>query len=152
YLASPGGNFLTGMLLGQLARIFWLKTVAVGNEFFEYVPDFVALKIAPPRSGEVVTRTSELDWQAYSTATRGLSHTPADKLSPARAPRFPSLISDLLITQCDVNVDELEKQETYIRAALTKAAAKGGNREAAERLRNELTSVGRQRAKLEVCI
>src|SRR5262249_19517855 len=43
-------------------------------------------------------------------------------------------------------------QETYIRTALTKAAGKGGDREAAGRLRNELTSVGKQRAKLEVCI
>src|SRR5262249_1677074 len=38
-----------------------------------------------------------------------------------------------------------------VRAALPKAATKGGNREA-ERLRNELTGVGRQRAKLELCI
>src|SRR5262249_31397590 len=74
YLASPGGNEWTGTALGQLARTFWLKTVAVGNGFFEYVPDFVALTTAPPGSGEAVTRTSELDWQAYSTATRGLSH------------------------------------------------------------------------------
>jgi hypothetical protein len=58
YLASPGGNLLTGMFLGQLARTFWLKTVAVGNGFFEYVPDFVALTIAPPGSDEAVTRTS----------------------------------------------------------------------------------------------
>src|SRR5262245_16842341 len=227
YLASPGGNLWTGMFLGQLARTFWLKTVAVGTGFFEYVPDFVAPTIAPPGSGQAVPRTPELDWQAYSTATRGLSHiplqsgqaqcasacalllvggvdrrgisyvhrvrfvgtpprtvqiqrlegfghaldlayhqhmdagidmiratqsTPANKLSPARAPRFPSLISDLLISQCEVNVGELEKQETNIRAALTKAAAKGGNREAAQRLRNELTSMGRQRAKHEVCI
>src|SRR5262245_10539441 len=236
YLASPGGHLFTGMALGQLARAFWLKTVAVGNGFSEYAPDFVARAIAPPGSGEAVAQTSELDWQAYLRATRGLSHirlksgqalcasacalllvggvdrrgipyvhrsrriatpsrtlevskvlalskgqtldgfslaqqlayfqhmdagidiiratqsTPANKLSPARAPRFPSLISDLLISQCEVNVDELEKQETRIRATLTKVAAKGGNREAAERLRNELTSVGRQRVKLEVCI
>jgi TPR repeat protein len=83
---------------------------------------------------------------------RATQSTPANKLSPARAPRFPSLISDLLISQCEINVDELEKQETDLRAALTRAAAKGGNREAAGRLRNELTSVGRQHAKLEVCI
>src|SRR5215510_14380915 len=41
YLASPGGMVGTGMRLGQMARTFWLKTVAVGNGFFEYVPDFV---------------------------------------------------------------------------------------------------------------
>jgi len=233
YLASHGGDGWTGMALGQLARSFSLKTVAVGNGFFEYVPDFVALTIAPPGSGEAVTRTSELDWQAYSTATRGLSHirlqsgqarcasscalllvggvdrrgityvhrpsvgtprptsqvpkgwqllqlsegqslavelaylqhmdagidliranqsTPANKLSPVRALRFPSLISDLLISQCDANVDELEKQETYIRAAPAKTTAQGGNREATDRLRNDLTSMGRQRAMLEVCI
>jgi len=74
YLASPGGDLWDGMVLGQLARTFWLKTVAVGNGFFEYVPDFVAPTIAPPSSGGAVTRTSELDWRAYSTATRGLSH------------------------------------------------------------------------------
>jgi hypothetical protein len=236
YLASPGGNLLTGMALGELARTFWLKTVAVDNGFLEYVPDFVALTTALPGSGEAVTRTSGLDWQAYSTATRGLSHirlesgqalcasscaslfvggvdrrgityvhrgrligtpartsqiptfwslsegqkpegfilaidlaylqhmdagidmiratqsTPANKLSPARAPRFPSLVSDILISQCDVNADELKKQETYIWAALTKATAKGGNRETGERLQIELTSVGRQRANLEGCI
>jgi hypothetical protein len=234
YLASPGGNLLTGMALGELARTFWLKTVAVGSGFLEYVPDFVALTTALPSSGEAVTRTFGLNWQAYSTATRGLSHirleagqalcasscaslfvggvdrrgityvhrarligtpahtlqtfwslsegqkpegfilaidlaylqhmdagidmiratqsTPANRLSPAGAPRFPSQISDILISQCDVNADELKKQETYIRAALTKATAKGGNRETGERLQIELTSVGRQRANLEGCI
>jgi uncharacterized protein len=236
YLASPGGNLVTGMALGELARTFWLKTVAVDNGFLEYVSDFVALTTALPGSGEAVTRTSGLEWQAYSTATRGLSHirlesgqalcasscaslfvggvdrrgityvhrarlvgtpartlqiptfwslsegqkpegfilaidlaylqhmdagidliratqsTPANKLSPAGAPRFPSLISDILISQCDVNADELKKQETYIRAALTKATAKGGNRETGGRLQIELTSVGRQRANLEGCI
>jgi Sel1 repeat len=223
YLASPGGKAGTGMTLGQLARTFWLKTVAVGDGVFEYVPDLGALKTAPPGSDEaLLRRTSELDWKAYSTATRGLSHirlksgqarcasacsllfvggvdrrgisyvhrarhpfqtqeeefsfglamvlahlqhmdagidmmratrsTPTDKVSPARAPRFPSLISELLTSQCGANVDELEKQEAYVRAALAKGAAKGGNREAAQRLQNELTSVGRQHTKLELCI
>ncbi len=222
YLASPGGPVGTGMRLGQLARTFWLKTIAVGDGVFEYVPDLVASKTAPPGSDEAVRRTSELDWKTYSTATRGLTHirlqsgkarcasscallfvggvdrrgisyvhrarsafqkqeeefsfalamalaylqhmdagsdmiratrsTPVNEISPARAPRFPSLISDLLTSQCGVNVDELEKQEAYVRAALTKGAAKGGNREPARRLQNELTSVGRQRTKLELCI
>jgi len=222
YLASPGGLVGTGMRLGQLARTFWLKTVAVGDGVFEYVPDLVALKTAPTGSDEAVSRTFELDWKTYSMATRGLTHirlqsgkarcasscalwfvggvdrrgisyvhrarsawktqeeefsfalamalaylqhmdagsdmiratrsTPVKEISPAHAPRFPSLISDLLTSQCGVNVDELEKQEAYVRAVLTKGAAKRGNREAARRLQNELTSVGRQRTKLELCI
>jgi hypothetical protein len=219
YLASPGGIVGVGMRLGQLARTFWLKTVAVGDGVFEYVPDLVALKPAPSSSHEAVRQTSELDWKTYSTATRGLAHirlqsgqarcasscsllfvggvdrrgttyvhrvrsrlqtpeerslaltlayldlmdagidmirttqsTPVNELSAARAPRFPSLISDLLTSQCGVNVDELERQQSYVRAALSKAGAKGGNREAALRLQNELTSMGRQRTKLELCI
>jgi TPR repeat protein len=227
YLASPGGNVGTGMALGELARVFWLKTVAVDNGVFEYLPDFGALTIAPPGSAETATRSSELGWRAYSMATRGLSRvrlqsdqarcasacalllvggvdrrgityvhrfrvagepprtleipkvegqvmalglaflqhmdagedmlratqsTPANKGSPARAPRFPSEASELLTSQCDVNVDELEKQETHIRPALAKAAATGENREATERLRSELASLRRQRAEFEVCI
>jgi len=222
YLASPGGMLQTGMRLGQLARTFWLKTVAVGDGVFEYVPDLAALKAAPTGSDEGVRRTSELDWKTYSMATRGLTHirlqpgkarcasscallfvggvdrrgisyvhrsrsawkteeeefsfalamalaylqhmdagsdmiratrsTPVKEISPARAPRFPSLISDLLTSQCGVNVHELEKQEAYVRAPHTKGAAKGGNREAAQRLQNELTSLARQRTKLELCI
>jgi hypothetical protein len=89
---------------------------------------------------------------AGSDMIRVTRSTPVNEISPARAPRFPSLISDLLTSQCGVNVDELEKQEAYVRAALTKGAAKGGNREPARRLQNELTSVGRQRTKLELCI
>ena len=220
YLASRGGMVGTGMRLGQLARTFWLKTVAVGDGIFEYVPDLVALKTAPTGSDD--RRTSELDWKTYSMATRGLTHirlqsgkarcasscallfaggvdrrgishvhrarsafqtqeeefsfglamvlaylqhmdagsdmiratrsTPVNEISPARAARFPSLISDLLTSQCDVNVDELEKQEGSVRSALTKGATKGGNRDAVRRLQNELTRVGRERAKLELCI
>lgn len=40
YLASPGGQTVPGMYLGELTRLFWLKTRAVNGPVLKYVPDF----------------------------------------------------------------------------------------------------------------
>src|SRR5262245_52087200 len=46
YLASGGGNIGAGLQLGQLTRMFWLKTEAVNDKTFVYQPDFIAMSAA----------------------------------------------------------------------------------------------------------
>src|SRR5262249_14223719 len=42
YLGSGGGSIGSGLRLGQLTRMFWLKTRALESTSFEYIPDFFA--------------------------------------------------------------------------------------------------------------
>ena len=61
YLASPGGEAVTGMFLGELTRLFWLKTRAVDGPVLKYFPDF-----ATPDTKD------GLAWQAYIKIMRQL--------------------------------------------------------------------------------
>jgi len=238
YLASPGGNQATGMLLGELVRILWLKTNAIDSNVLEYLPDFGTFSgIADKKtSGRVTHRPSEpiniaaAGWLAYVRATRRLSRirlpsnkrkcasacmivhvggidrqgivyvhrprairrirakaksldvlqaavsraldlyiaylehldsgmeviqrtqsTPATRVRRAISPRFPQKVSDLINLQCEADVSNLERQETYTQAALVRAIREKKSMEV-ERLRSELAHSRAQRSQVEICI
>lgn len=81
YLSSPGGRGALGLMLGELARIFWLKTNTINGNVWNYFPDFGSLSITKIQdsSGQTPVGTPEpfeelaTGWREYMTATRGLS-------------------------------------------------------------------------------
>jgi TPR repeat protein len=80
YLSSPGGEIQASMRLGELVRIFWLKTRAVDNGPTEYLPDFVGLSAANEQDGTPIRAQQPLEVagpiklarSAYEKATRGV--------------------------------------------------------------------------------
>jgi hypothetical protein len=71
YLASRGGNSVMGFHLGQLTRMFWLKTVAVDAKTLLYLPDFVTITggeagAAPPALAALQVAPDMTDgWRRY---------------------------------------------------------------------------------------
>lgn len=69
YLASSGGNVRHGLQLGQMTRMFWLKTRSLSEDRFLYRPDFLPVDPAAPFTSEP-TIPAELTagWQDYLRA------------------------------------------------------------------------------------
>lgn len=66
YLASGGGNISHGLALGQMTRMFWLKTRSPTQDRFLYRPDFLPADPSAPFMSEPAV-PSELvsGWQDY---------------------------------------------------------------------------------------
>jgi hypothetical protein len=58
YLSSPGGEIQASMRLGELVRIFWLKTRAVDRP--QSISDFVGLSAANEQDGTRSAPSSRL--------------------------------------------------------------------------------------------
>jgi hypothetical protein len=77
YLASGGGSIRMGLQLGQLTRMFWLKTVAVDAKTFLYQPDFVA--VSGDQGGATSLSALEVQgdmadgWRRYALAVERLA-------------------------------------------------------------------------------
>jgi hypothetical protein len=70
YLRSPGGSIYEGRRLGQLVRMFWLKTYALEGKTFTYRPDFALAPLGrpgenPPAASASAESPSPAGWQAY---------------------------------------------------------------------------------------
>ena len=83
FLASPGGNAGSGLLLGEQARLFWLKTNAVDGDAFEYIADFAALPSIKTARGSAKPANKSPDvidelsagWRSYLEATSEAART-----------------------------------------------------------------------------
>ena len=71
YLGSRGGHITMGLRLGELTRMFWLKTHAIETREFDYVPDFFGSK-GPGSAIDDPPPELRRGWEAYLAETKGI--------------------------------------------------------------------------------
>jgi hypothetical protein len=80
YLASGGGSIGTGLQLGQLTRMFWLKTEAVNDKTLLYQPDFIPVSPAQANAASLSAPDVPGDiadgWRRYVDAVERLANVP----------------------------------------------------------------------------
>jgi hypothetical protein len=102
HLSSFGGNVMSGMLLGELARVLLLKTRSVDRDVSEYIPDFgmVVADQASNRSGRTTVQRPEPielladGWRSYLKAISESTRT--IRVSSGQG-RCASACSDVLV-------------------------------------------------------